>query len=1046
MSKVSSCSADSKFTVALGQKTTLVPYAPLPQPRGLGGRSESQRSGAFLIMDPMSKLPSLKDKTPSVEPPLFLELKNLANRSLRQLAGGAGALCAVTDDGEFLAATSVVTEERNGNLKFGTLSAFELLDVVAVDCGAEHTIVCAFNHGRLVVLGMGNNVLGQLGMGSRVEYTERFRPIKFPTSPRFVDVVCGSFFTMLLTHTGDVWAFGHNSYGQLGIGKWCEKVSEPVICQTLKGIPVTALAAGSMHALVLTTTGLVYGTGSNQHGQLGLERRENRNEFSAVSTLENVFLVRIAAYGSYSAAIDEFGTFYIWGGKYGHCPKSMILDEGREKVVDMALGADGRVCVLTNRKRLLVSGYYVNDGQVQVPVEISSPLMPFIGVYGGGDYFMVIADKSKPLPMGEMPPKNGRALLPPMQAPPKHKLRAPEKILALSSRHFPDFLMMDGCEYILRTIFSSLGSLNGSFLVDNFSESLSDVCCGMDIAGIISAYGLIMQNKDLMMALTQSFSRLLTDTLEEPPSIRGPSTMRFLMIGLLHPSPIVFREGFDFWVKLVQIMRKMNAYSVFAQWFSVVTKDQLEMVLQSLKDLLTTVVCETRRLYSQMVADTVKALEVIWFASTRSKLLPFDAFYHQSLNEMIDVVGEYQVWVSGEKNWCFTRRAPWLLNADTKTKFLRINSREMMNRQQISAMQNATQFWGTVPVVTPLDLFLIIQVDRKNLITDTFQAIAGLKNPDIDLKKPLKILFKNEPGVDEGGVQREFFELIIQELFDEQRGLFTNNKDVYWFNTHSTDPAALQAYYLTGIIFGLAIYNGNLLNVRFPLVAYKKLRGFNVSFDDLADFDAELMSSFKSVLDYDGDVENDLCLTFEYGGHPICDGGENRAVTNENRAEYIDTLTRYILVDSIAMQFEQFKHGFLQAAGTIVLDIFRPEEIALLIAGREELDFVALEKATRYEDYSPDSPTVRTFWKIVHTRLTDDEKKRLLYFVTATPRAPINGLGSVPFVIARDGDPNHIPTSHTCFFMLVLPDDPDEERLYKKLKIAIDNSEGFAFK
>jgi hypothetical protein len=157
-------------------------------------------------------------------------------------------------------------------------------------------------------------------------------------------------------------------------------------------------------------------------------------------------------------------------------------------------------------------------------------------------------------------------------------------------------------------------------------------------------------------------------------------------------------------------------------------------------------------------------------------------------------------------------------------------------------------------------------------------------------------------------------------------------------------------------------------------------------------------------------------------------------------------VAEYLLEISVVSQFNEFRKGFLQAAGSIVFDLFRPEEIALLIAGREELDFVALEKATKYEGYSAESESVRAFWRIVHRRLTDSEKQKLLYFVTSSPRAPINGLGSVPFVIARDGDPRHIPTSHTCFFMLVLPDDADEERMYRKLKIAIENAEGFAFR
>lgn len=70
----------------------------------------------------------------------------------------------------------------------------------------------------------------------------------------------------------------------------------------------------------------------------------------------------------------------------------------------------------------------------------------------------------------------------------------------------------------------------------------------------------------------------------------------------------------------------------------------------------------------------------------------------------------------------------------------------------------------------------------------------------------------------------------------------------------------------------------------------------------------------------------------------------------------------------------------------------------------------------------------------------------MLYFFTSSPRSPIKGLGSIPFVIAKDGDPTHIPSSHTCFYMLVLPEDLNEDSLHRKLLIAIENSQGFAFK
>jgi hypothetical protein len=52
--------------------------------------------------------------------------------------------------------------------------------------------------------------------------------------------------------------------------------------------------------------------------------------------------------------------------------------------------------------------------------------------------------------------------------------------------------------------------------------------------------------------------------------------------------------------------------------------------------------------------------------------------------------------------------------------------------------------------------------------------------------------------------------------------------------------------------------------------------------------------------------------------------------------------------------------------------------------------------------------------------------KKAVYFGTACLRAPINGLGAIPFAITRDAKRTHLPTSHISFFALMLPDDPDE--------------------
>ena len=47
-----------------------------------------------------------------------------------------------------------------------------------------------------------------------------------------------------------------------------------------------------------------------------------------------------------------------------------------------------------------------------------------------------------------------------------------------------------------------------------------------------------------------------------------------------------------------------------------------------------------------------------------------------------------------------------------------------------------------------------------------------MDNPD-DLKKQLYVEFEGEQGIDEGGVSKEFFQLIVEEIFNPDFGGFS---------------------------------------------------------------------------------------------------------------------------------------------------------------------------------------------------------------------------------------------------------------------------------
>jgi len=151
-----------------------------------------------------------------------------------------------------------------------------------------------------------------------------------------------------------------------------------------------------------------------------------------------------------------------------------------------------------------------------------------------------------------------------------------------------------------------------------------------------------------------------------------------------------------------------------------------------------------------------------------------------------------------------------------------------------------------------------------------------------------------------------------------------------------------------------------------------------------------------------------------------------------------------VLEKSIEKQFKAFATGFDLVVGGESLKLFRWEELELLICGSPELDFHALEKVTMYEEpYSAEHRLIKDFWDVLHEMKMED-KKKLLFFCTGSDRVPIKGLSSLQFAISRSGpDSSQLPTSHTCFNHLLLPEYSSKDKLRRCLQVAIQNSKGF---
>ncbi|OWZ05716.1 HECT E3 ubiquitin ligase [Phytophthora megakarya] len=394
---------------------------------------------------------------------------------------------------------------------------------------------------------------------------------------------------------------------------------------------------------------------------------------------------------------------------------------------------------------------------------------------------------------------------------------------------------------------------------------------------------------------------------------------------------------------------------------------------------------------------------------------------------------------------------PFVLDAASKSKVLQIDSDlEQRARAQDTVLSRSILTMGSAP--SP---YLVLKVRRENIVEDAMQQLVHLSSSAETLKKPLKVKFVGEEGIDEGGVQKEFFQILIRQLLDPAYGMFTYDDDTrtLWFNSDSLE--ATMEFELIGTLLGLAIYNAVILDVSFPHTVYKKLMGCKLVLEDLQLALPDLGLGLRQLLNFIGDVEGVYQRNFEYSYEVFGEvktvelkpGGNSIPVTNDNREEYVTLYVDYVLNKSVSRQYAAFHHGFHQVCNREVLSMFRWEELQLLICGSSDLNFDALEEATHYEDgFTKHSEIIQNFWVIVHA-LPLEDKKKLLRFTTGSDRVPIRGLSNLVFVISRNGpDSDRLPTAHTCFNHLLLPEYSSREKLKERLLLAINQAEGFGLR
>lgn len=155
----------------------------------------------------------------------------------------------------------------------------------------------------------GHNGQGQLGAGVEGDLQNSPAYIQVPLK-NITEISAGLLHSVALNNKGDVYVWGSNTFGQLGVNPEIIFSPKPV---KLEGVPaIRHIAASEHHTLALDTEGDVWSWGLNLSGQLGDNSHDNRWQPKKIEGVSDV--VQIAAGYRFSVAIKKDGTVWAWGG------------------------------------------------------------------------------------------------------------------------------------------------------------------------------------------------------------------------------------------------------------------------------------------------------------------------------------------------------------------------------------------------------------------------------------------------------------------------------------------------------------------------------------------------------------------------------------------------------------------------------------------------------------------------------------------------------------------------------------------------------------
>ncbi|XP_065327503.1 E3 ISG15--protein ligase HERC5-like [Pelmatolapia mariae] len=898
---------------------------------------------------------------------------------------------------------------------------------------------------KIEAVSCGEDVVRILSESGIVFCVDQAHPPFSPSTPEALrnkqvsQVTCGSQHTVVLTKDGQLYTWGQDSRGQLGLGTNEQYVNSPQHVRPLSAIPVVQVAAGGEQSFALSVSGGVFSWGRNDCGQLGLGDTQDRHTPTPVHYLNMKKTVSISCGKDHTAALTKDGAVFTFGsGQYGQLGHNSLQNEPRPRLVAELWGAkvtkvacgSYHTLVLTESKKVYSFGCNEQgqlgrgeETQASVPLPVQLPHDNFSSVFildisniyaGGNTSFATCTPNEVP---AQMHTNNVT----------EHSI---DNMIDKWVSAYNPKLWKNLKEEIHRML-TSPSCMNQSFLDRSNDKHFqtSPTYSGLDLSLARHSFEKLVMQDVVFAEAETAVLQLLPSVDMNPVGVEGLRIF-LLLSELLHAciQKCRWQQSKKLADAVAATMQRLpnESVQILGEWWSSLSPSDMIRYVQVWKMAFSWIPIFKSASCNSQARNILLILQHMYYTNEIKKKIPETTFCLEFTPMFLKE--DLKRWQTKSK----------LKNADDLTVILckypfvmDLKSKKMVFDMNSAFTQAPPQMvfvfpYGWIPQSKPK--FFKLQLQRASLFESTFTELAAA--PHSDFKKPLVVHFDEDPNIKDV-YKRDLFHHLFRKMVSEESGMFMLNdsKTLAWFPSNATEESK-RNFFLFGLLCGLALYNQCIIHLPFPLVLFKKLLNLEPTLEDMMEFSPTVGRSLQTILNYEDDVLDNLYMDFWI----IWDGIKvdldpqtpEKPLTSQNKEEFVEAYVNHAFNKSVESVFQEFKRGFFLVCEQDLVRLFRPEELQGVLVGQDVYDWEKFKQNTSYGwKYHDRHPTIQMFWE-VFDELTEEQRKDFLRFLTGYRRVPILGIDQVKMkVFARQFQSGtcdqHFPESETCYSNLYLP-------------------------